>query len=241
LGALGREKGADYLEEIARAARAAGQPLTFVLIGYAYRPLDAVTVTGPYCSTDLPDLLEKHDCDIIFFPARCPETYSYTLSAALQSALPIIAAAVGAFPERLSGRKHVMLFAHDLPAFRLLENLVMFIESLKEGHSHPAPQQTNNKVNLVFYQRDYLLEWEQQRNKELRSGKDFSRQEIIKKLLPNRLRQQRPLREAILYSLWRVYIRPEMRWVNTLVPYDARRRVKRWLSDKPLHDIAAGR
>jgi GT2 family glycosyltransferase/glycosyltransferase involved in cell wall biosynthesis len=241
LGALGREKGADYLEEIARAAIAAGHPLAFVLIGYAYRPLDAVTVTGPYCSIDLPDLLEKHNCDVIFFPARCPETYSYTLSAALQSALPIIAAAIGAFPERLSGRKHVMLFAHDMPAFSLLEKLVTFIESLKKGHSHPAPQQTNNKVNLVFYQRDYLLEWEQQRNNELLSGKDFLRQEIIQKLLPNRLTQQRSVREAILYALWRVYIRPEMRWVNTLVPYDARRRVKRWLSDKPLHDIAAGR
>lgn len=240
LGALGREKGADYLEEIARAAKEAGHALTFVLIGYAYRPLDVVTVTGPYCSIDLSDLLEKHHCDAIFFPARWPETYSYTLSAALESGLPIIAPSIGAFPERLCGRKHVMLFPHNMPAFRLLEDLVTFIGSLKEGRPHPAPQHANNKINLAFYERDYL-KWQQQGDRALLPSKDVSRQEIIKKLLTSRLAARRSSREAILYTLWRLYVRPEMRWVNRIIPYDARRKVKRWLSDRPIHDIATGR
>ena len=38
------------------------------------------------------------------FPAQWPETYSYTLSAAIDAGLPIVATRIGAFPERLEGR-----------------------------------------------------------------------------------------------------------------------------------------
>ncbi|MEO9191922.1 MAG: glycosyltransferase, partial [Acetobacteraceae bacterium] len=37
-------------------------------------------------------------------PAQWPETWSYTLSAALDAGLPIVASRIGAFPERLEGR-----------------------------------------------------------------------------------------------------------------------------------------
>lgn len=240
LGALGREKGADYLEEIARAAKKTGAALTFVLIGYAYRPLDIVTVTGPYRSIELPSILEKHGCDAIFFPARWPETYSYTLSSALESGLPIIAPALGTFPERLSGREHVMLFAHGTPASCLLESLLTFIESLKEGNPHAAPKYMSDTIDLFFYECNYLKE-EQEQARGLLSDEDFSRQKIIKTLLLNRSTVSRSPRESILYVLWRLYTRPEMYWVNRLIPYAVRRKVKRWLSGRPIHDIAVGR
>ena len=41
---------------------------------------------------------------VVWFPAQWPETYSYTLSAAIDAGLPIVASRIGAFPERLAGR-----------------------------------------------------------------------------------------------------------------------------------------
>ena len=41
---------------------------------------------------------------LFLFPAQVPETYSYTLSVALATGLPIVASALGALPERLAGR-----------------------------------------------------------------------------------------------------------------------------------------
>ena len=46
---------------------------------------------------------------MLFFPAQVPETYSYTLSVALATRTPIVASALGAFPERLAGRPGVRL------------------------------------------------------------------------------------------------------------------------------------
>ena len=40
----------------------------------------------------------------MWFPAAWPETYSFTLSAAIEAGLPIVASEIGAFPERLAGR-----------------------------------------------------------------------------------------------------------------------------------------
>ena len=40
---------------------------------------------------------------MLLFAAQVPETFAYTLSVALQSGLPIVASALGAFPERLAG------------------------------------------------------------------------------------------------------------------------------------------
>lgn len=109
LGALSVIKGADTLEDVARAARRAGAPLEFHLIGYAYRSLrtqpdTALSVHGPYQEHELSALIDAWQPDLIWFPARVPETYSYTLSAALRAGLPIVAPNLGAFPERLEAR-----------------------------------------------------------------------------------------------------------------------------------------
>jgi hypothetical protein len=48
-------------------------------------------------------LLAAEKPDVIFFPAQVPETYSYTLSVALASRVPIVASSLGALAERLAG------------------------------------------------------------------------------------------------------------------------------------------
>lgn len=109
LGALSKIKGADVLEEVATLAAQRGLLIDFHLIGYAYRslrtqPKARLTVHGAYDDKDLMKLLQWLQPDAIWFPAVWPETYSYTLSASLDSGLPIIAPDIGAFAERLQNR-----------------------------------------------------------------------------------------------------------------------------------------
>lgn len=61
-----------------------------------------VTISGAYKEHELLNLIEKTRPGVIFFSARWPETYSYTLSAALRSGYPVLAPDVGAFPERVN-------------------------------------------------------------------------------------------------------------------------------------------
>ena len=114
LGALGKIKGADILEEVALLAKAQNVPVEFHLLGYAYRnlqklPKARLTVHGSYEDRDLPELLQWLQPDLIWFPAVWPETYSYTLSASLASGLPIAAPTLGAFAERLKNREWTWL------------------------------------------------------------------------------------------------------------------------------------
>ena len=65
---------------------------------------ERIAITGEYAEADLPALLAKVKPHVVWFPAQWPETYSYTLSAAIDAGLPIVATRIGAFPERLEGR-----------------------------------------------------------------------------------------------------------------------------------------
>ena len=53
---------------------------------------------------DLPRLIARVRPHVIWFPGQVPETYSYTLTAAIAAGLPIVASGIGSFPERLEGR-----------------------------------------------------------------------------------------------------------------------------------------
>lgn len=107
LGVLAPQKGAHtVLSVVAAADRKA---VEFHLIGYPEEALPdevaaRINVTGTYEQHELPGLLAKMKPHVVWFPAQWPETYSYTLSAAIDAGLPVVASRVGAFTERLEGR-----------------------------------------------------------------------------------------------------------------------------------------
>jgi GT2 family glycosyltransferase/glycosyltransferase involved in cell wall biosynthesis len=81
----------------------------FHVVGYCEAELPRevrarVHVTGRYDEVDLARLLEEANLHVAWFPAAWPETYSYTLSAAITAELPIVSSRLGAFPERLLNR-----------------------------------------------------------------------------------------------------------------------------------------
>lgn len=107
LGVLANHKGAHVVASVADIAEEAG--LEIRLIGYTEDDFPvsskaALQETGEYRDSELPGLIQKLRPHVIWFPAPWPETYSYTLSTAIESGLPIVASRIGSFPERLQGR-----------------------------------------------------------------------------------------------------------------------------------------
>ena len=62
--------------------------------------------------------------DVLLFAAQVPETYAYTLSVALSSGLPIVASALGAFPERLAGNPRGTTVPWNAPASKWNDALI---------------------------------------------------------------------------------------------------------------------
>lgn len=124
LGMMSVAKGALQLESCARDAKKRKLPLFFRVLGFAYyeklplgvlggEPDLPISFSGPYVDSDLSSLIASERADVIYFPVQCPETYSYILSSALCSKLPIVAPKLGAFIERLSDYPNSYLIEWD--------------------------------------------------------------------------------------------------------------------------------
>ena len=106
-GAISPEKGLALLEACVRDAASRALPLHFRVLGYTASAIPQwpelpFSLSGEFPEGALPALIAHEGGDLFFFPALCPETYSYTLSDAMATGLPIVATDLGAFPERLA-------------------------------------------------------------------------------------------------------------------------------------------
>jgi GT2 family glycosyltransferase/glycosyltransferase involved in cell wall biosynthesis len=117
IGTLVDHKGARAVASIAETMDPATTEIH--LIGHTDGPFSApalkrMTVTGEYKEAELAALIDEVDPHVIWFPMAWPETYSYTLSAAIAQGCAIAATRIGAFTERLAGRPFTWLT--DVPA-----------------------------------------------------------------------------------------------------------------------------
>ena len=120
LGNLSPEKGLRVVAACAQDARDRRLPLVFRLLGSTTEPVPQspeapLTIYGQYVDAELPRLIAEEKPDVLLFAAQVPETYAYTLSVALDSGLPIVATALGAFTERLAGRPRTVTVPWDAP------------------------------------------------------------------------------------------------------------------------------
>ncbi len=153
VGAINREKGADVIEAVAKQLQADNMGIT--LLGYAFRKLHkSVNVLGVYAYKDIDDLILKEDPDLIWFPALWPETYSYTLSAALRSGKPILAPSIGAFPERLANRPYTKTYDSLGSTESTLSEITQFAKEITvQNQATLWAQQT---ILESFYATQYL-------------------------------------------------------------------------------------
>jgi GT2 family glycosyltransferase/glycosyltransferase involved in cell wall biosynthesis len=157
LGVIAQHKGLDALAAAVEAADPA--QFEFVVIGHCDPRLPRhlrhrVHETGRYDEADLPHLIKSAGLHAIWFPATWPETYSYTLSAAIDAGLPIVAPPLGAFPERLVDRPLTWLVAPSRDGETLLATFAVVRAALAASRGPAsAPRQAEPEQ---FYPDRYL-------------------------------------------------------------------------------------
>jgi glycosyltransferase involved in cell wall biosynthesis/GT2 family glycosyltransferase len=115
LGVLANHKGAQAVAALAEAAEPG--TIELHLIGhledsFPQPAVKLIKATGRYQEADLPALLQRIDPHVFWLPSSAPETYSFTLSTAIASGLPVVATDLGSFSERLAGRPLSWLVDH---------------------------------------------------------------------------------------------------------------------------------
>lgn len=240
IGALSKIKGADLLEDVAKEAARQRLPLDFHLIGYAYRdllkaPKAKLTVHGSYEETALRDLLEWLRPDIAWFPALCPETYSFTLSSALENGLPIVAPDLGAFPERLKGREWTWVTPWDITP----TDAVRLFMDLRERYFHnsDAPVQKSGNAETErtqFPGFDYFHEYvvpalQDRRQWPLEDSEGLL--PVARAICGQFVSERSPTRSARLLLRQLIWLRgrPWLSGVARMIPHHVQRRVKSWL------------
>jgi hypothetical protein len=232
LGALSAIKGAEILEAAALEAARQQAPLEFHLLGYGYRHLQTqprarLTVHGPYKEEDLSDLLAWLQPDIVWFPALWPETYSYTLSAALHAGLPVAVPHIGAFAERVAGRPWSWVCPWDQTGAQWTE----YFTRLRSEHFgspptsaasiQPDSMSAHSTAFIWNYRNDYMA------NLTLAEPKGTLQPNIA--TLACYKAQPNPINSGALDAL--VYLRslPLLSVVARAIPTPWQRKIKSWL------------
>ncbi|UZE95127.1 glycosyltransferase [Alkalimarinus alittae] len=226
LGAISREKGADVLEQVADSLN--GRSVEFHLLGYAYRPLSSnVTTHGPYLLDELDAKIAAINPDVMWFPAQWPETYSYTLSTALEKGFPVVVPNIGAFSERVAGR-----------AFSAVKNWDMSVNGWKSFWLNVAAEGAIETSNLqaegcscLFYDDRYI-----KGNWSRKSDETVSIETLclwLDVVTSNNLCR----RERVLKRLWKIREHSIFGKFSALIPFKMQRYIKRKLSQKPIHEI----
>ena len=131
LGAIGIEKGYEYLLACARHVATHRLALEFVVVGHTSddkRLLDtgAVHITGCYEEGEAVELIRAQDADLGFLPALWPETWSYTLTQLWQAGLDVVAFDLGAPAERIRAMRRGSLLPLGLPPAAACRTLLAY-------------------------------------------------------------------------------------------------------------------
>ena len=173
LGKLTPDKGFDVAVACARDAESRGLPLAFRILGPTGAPLPpmragTISMTGAYDDAELPGLVAAESPDVWLFPAQWPETWSYTLSVALATGMPIVASSLGALRERLEGVERARIVAWDAPASAWNDALLAAVP----GRLHSAPAAATPAA-----WRDYVDVLARNRRADARTGSPLPRLE----------------------------------------------------------------
>lgn len=128
LGMLNTHKGYARVLACARAAAKAGLPMEFTLVGFSdddarLTQTGLVKILGAYPEGELPARLAAVQADVVWLASVWPETWCYTLDAALDSRLPVVSFDIGAQSERLRRAGRGILLPLSSPVSQVLAAL----------------------------------------------------------------------------------------------------------------------
>lgn len=229
MGALSKIKGADKLEAAVLDAHTRSLPINFVLIGYAYRELatdapERLKVTGAYVESRLPEILSQEAPDLIWFPAVWPETYSYTLSAAIEGGYAIAAPDLGAFRERLVSHEACYILPWDLPA----EQFNDWVLKLFNSDIAPNKVTLRNSITGVdkYYTESYLSSSDKKKSAtNINYGEFLSHSALLTELRP-----VPTLGGKVIRTLRTLRSHPRLAWLAKRIPHNLQRRIRDRLS-----------
>ncbi len=188
LGGISMPEGGLLLQGLAADARKRDLPLRFAIVGFSDPALThglvraGVTETGRYSIDDatldrvaraalsiaetghhredmeILDLLPKVSADLILLPAIWPETYSYILSVALPTGMPVVAFDLGAQGDRLRTypNGHVLPYALVTDPATLNDRLLAIDISVSRQPSVPIQLDEYGNIMRDYYQLDGL-------------------------------------------------------------------------------------
>jgi GT2 family glycosyltransferase len=145
VGAIGIEKGYEYLLACARHVVARRLALEFVVVGYTCddrRLLDTgvVHITGRYDEAEVVELLRAQQADLGFLPSLCPETWSYTLSQLWQAGLDVVTFDLGGPAERIRRMRRGQLLPFGVPPAAACRALLAYRTPKDQARSQPVEQ-----------------------------------------------------------------------------------------------------
>ncbi len=242
LGMLGIEKGAYALSRTAALVAQQQLDIEFILLGACHVALpQSVRCMGLYQDADLLNLIAEIKPHLLWLPAQCPETWSYTLSAGLRAGLPVLASRLGALPERLEGRASTLLLAHTSSAQEWLSAIQQLQKSIFVEHNPRAINWVQDECER-FYLRPWLNSDIEDEFFEQAYVQRHTAQDRTIECLPAGLVQAQQLAEQSA-GRWRVFLLRTIyvlsRWplvaqLVQYVPYRWQRRLKRAVSRAPL-------
>ena len=238
LGALSKEKGADVLEHVAIGSSIECE---FHLVGCSYRPIDSMVVDhGPYMEDQLDGIIERIDPHVIWFPAKWPETYSYTLSEAMRNGRAVIVPDIGAFPERVRDRPFTWIEPWNKP----LDEWVRYFNGLRSVLQDESGRSSSWMKQPKFdfeYSEDYMKSAAFSRPPPLSCGPLDKRWLRDNGNRYSRMSWKQNAKEKLFLVLARSYIgahnRKLSRRIVMMIPYRIKRLVKSWLTDKPVNEF----
>jgi hypothetical protein len=97
----------------------------FIILGDSDIRKDNLIVTGKYDNNNIFSIINEYDIDYFLFLSSFEETYSFTLSIAIHTGLPIIYNNIGAYTERLINYNNCFPFVENMyePILSILNNL----------------------------------------------------------------------------------------------------------------------
>ena len=130
LGILSIGKGKNVLINCAKIVQSQNLPVHFILFGelanYNESVPETLNVLGRYKEEEIYDLIKRENIDFFWFPAICPETYSYTLSIPIRVGIPVIGTNLGAIAERIHRHHWGETYGYTELPEKIVERLIDF-------------------------------------------------------------------------------------------------------------------
>jgi len=157
IGDIGcQHKGRDLAKNIIETFNNNNLNHKFIIFGNYHIPLENLTITGRYKNDDIFTILYDYDIDYFIFLSVFEETYSFTLSIALHTGLPIIYNNIGSYTERLINYHNCFAFEEQnyrkiIDIFQTIENNSSIHFEKKNYRQYPAIYNCMPEISKLVY------------------------------------------------------------------------------------------